>query len=460
MDVADAKNDSMAIEETDMRDREIWSNVARTWYNEAADKSPDVGRIQHHLAVLARPNIVQQLFFYTKSLVSVVPFANARDSILLLFNPLLDKSDSVRDKYPLVESSLVTAEGALFTRKSMEIFYANAKFFIDGLDGHITRQRAHWLTQGPEIAASLIAGVVDSGNDDNVIWKMYQEHMAATKSRKAQLAHLSDMEAVNTCDSEALKFWDMSDLDDVDRAPVEVNVADTGYCSTEVSLCNLHLLRAAIQINANRVGDRHIVPFMSFILGFLRSLAYVGKPLIFIEAYVPWYSIVTFLNTLGRSGVSDERVEAAVFPEALSGSGRQLPEEFLARGNFWAQHVFPPDYFQHDITDEDERHLERASHIAPRNERCLFLGVQIAALGRYINYDTLTKRFSVTELALQLERESPPILQGLIRLASHTLAAQPYATPEGSGAETINTPTLSARTAETDPDYVMIAPDD
>src|SRR5271169_4614520 len=63
----------MAIEEADERDREIWSGVARMWYNKAADRSPNVGRIQHHLAVLARPNIVQQLFYYSKALVSVVP---------------------------------------------------------------------------------------------------------------------------------------------------------------------------------------------------------------------------------------------------------------------------------------------------------------------------------------------------------------------------------------------------
>src|SRR2546423_14088090 len=53
----------MAIEEADLRDREVWSGVARMWYHKAADKSPNVGRIQHHLAVLARPNIIKQLFF-------------------------------------------------------------------------------------------------------------------------------------------------------------------------------------------------------------------------------------------------------------------------------------------------------------------------------------------------------------------------------------------------------------
>src|SRR5271155_5003971 len=75
----------MAIEEADLRDHEVWSGVARMWYNKAADKSPNVGRIQHHLAVLTRPNVIQQLFYYSKALVSLIPFQNARESIMLLF---------------------------------------------------------------------------------------------------------------------------------------------------------------------------------------------------------------------------------------------------------------------------------------------------------------------------------------------------------------------------------------
>ena len=67
----------MATEEADLRDREVWPGVARMWYNKATDKSRNVGRIQHHLAVLARPNIVQQLFHYSKALGSVIPSQNA-----------------------------------------------------------------------------------------------------------------------------------------------------------------------------------------------------------------------------------------------------------------------------------------------------------------------------------------------------------------------------------------------
>ncbi|KAF8249140.1 hypothetical protein K440DRAFT_544295 [Wilcoxina mikolae CBS 423.85] len=54
----------MAIEDDDVRDREVWQNVARFWYSKAVDKTPYVGRLYHHLAILARPNILQQLFYY------------------------------------------------------------------------------------------------------------------------------------------------------------------------------------------------------------------------------------------------------------------------------------------------------------------------------------------------------------------------------------------------------------
>jgi hypothetical protein len=45
---------SMAIEEADLRDREVWSGVARMWYNRAADERLDTGSISPPLAVLAR----------------------------------------------------------------------------------------------------------------------------------------------------------------------------------------------------------------------------------------------------------------------------------------------------------------------------------------------------------------------------------------------------------------------
>ncbi|KAK8011843.1 AT hook motif family protein [Apiospora arundinis] len=54
----------MAIEDDDVRDREVWTSVSQRWYSKASDVVPYTGRLYHHLAILARPNALQQLFYY------------------------------------------------------------------------------------------------------------------------------------------------------------------------------------------------------------------------------------------------------------------------------------------------------------------------------------------------------------------------------------------------------------
>jgi len=44
----------MAIEDNNIRDREVWTAVSRGWYSKASDKGPTTGRLDHHLAILAR----------------------------------------------------------------------------------------------------------------------------------------------------------------------------------------------------------------------------------------------------------------------------------------------------------------------------------------------------------------------------------------------------------------------
>jgi hypothetical protein len=86
----------MAIEDDDIRDREVWTQVARQWYLKASDRSPETGRLYHHLAILARPNALQQLFFFCKALSVPQPFIAARESILTLLQPTLDGEQARR----------------------------------------------------------------------------------------------------------------------------------------------------------------------------------------------------------------------------------------------------------------------------------------------------------------------------------------------------------------------------
>lgn len=48
------------------------------------------------------------------------------------------------------------------------------------------------------------------------------------------------------------------------------------------------------------------------------------------------------------------------FPQQLSETRRQLPEDFVMRGLIWALHHFLPEFFSRQIVDEDERNLEPA----------------------------------------------------------------------------------------------------
>ncbi|KAK4444443.1 hypothetical protein QBC34DRAFT_184431 [Podospora aff. communis PSN243] len=60
-------------------DREVWTSVSRGWYSKASEKAPSMGRLYHHLAILARPNALQQVLCFTGSLYQSIPFQSVED---------------------------------------------------------------------------------------------------------------------------------------------------------------------------------------------------------------------------------------------------------------------------------------------------------------------------------------------------------------------------------------------
>lgn len=142
----------MAIEDDDVRDREVWQNVARFWYSKAADKTPYVGRLYHHLAILARPNILQQLFYYCKSLGVSQPFTSARESILTVFDPIFNPDVFAARSQP-VDASFIQLHSITFTHIEFEKFDVAIDAFLDLLDKHISRPRLEWKVLPPPLVA-------------------------------------------------------------------------------------------------------------------------------------------------------------------------------------------------------------------------------------------------------------------------------------------------------------------
>ncbi|KIW76073.1 hypothetical protein Z517_10818 [Fonsecaea pedrosoi CBS 271.37] len=437
----------MAIEEADLRDRETWSNVARMWYQKAADRSPDTGRIQHHLAVLARPNIVCQLFYYSKALISVNPFPNARDSIMLLFNPLLDvatppgqkaRPDAPPSKHSKLETSLVTAAGLLFTKGVIDQYCFQAERFTLELENHIARSGVNWKVQGPEVASALIALLFDFGSDNNYLWQIFRANHDKLKGsqpeaqqQQQQPPQQQQQEGSTTITPDPMakerihgEFWGHNSPINANAfrqatLPPEHRVNIKFESADEVTSYALPVWSKTISIVAGKLGDRNILPFLHLTLAFLWSLSYVPGALIYVEKYVPWNVLAVSLNSLSRSGVVDAHVESKEFPQQQSGTGRQLPEDFPMRGLVWAPYYFPSDFFEGQVVDEDERSLELPSHAAPRAERCLWLGVRLASLNRYFTYDASTKKYGCTNFALSLSGSA----------SMHTLRVQ---TPPGA----------------------------
>ncbi|KKA16301.1 hypothetical protein T310_10098 [Rasamsonia emersonii CBS 393.64] len=398
----------MAVEENDMRDREVWSGVARYWYNKAADKNPGIGRIQHHLAVLARPNILQQLFYYSKSLVSIQPFLSTRESILLLFNPLLDPARPVSSRYPPLLTAFVCAHGFLFTRGKINAFTMSAHQFLSSLGTYIGRIGAVFREQGVYIASSNYAAIFDFGQSDAILPRMFEPRA------------LQEIPSSSARYESAQRFWESH----TSSSSLELSVLsqrdgprsedDRFSSSIQVLSFASHLAFSTLRIILGQIGDKNVLPSVHLSLAFLWSMALVPTSMTYIEADVPWVQIASFLNTLIRPDMDMSKVEDEQFPSYETGSSRQLPEDFLIRGQAWSQLYYPEHFF--DVTaDEEERSIELPSVIVPRTHRCLWLGVRIASFKCWITYDSDRKVFLPTPFAYELEnaaRQHNP-LQGV-----------------------------------------------
>ncbi|KAF4466808.1 hypothetical protein FALBO_6334 [Fusarium albosuccineum] len=158
----------MAIEDDDIRDREVWTGVSRHWYSKASDKSPTTGRLYHHLAILARPNALQQLYYYTKSLCVPIPFSSARESIMTLFDPVLSNSPT---RLAPIDAAFVRVHGILFSGKSKDKLQESMDEFINQLDGYIGRSTKRWLESGYYIGITLGCSLLGYGAESNVLMR-------------------------------------------------------------------------------------------------------------------------------------------------------------------------------------------------------------------------------------------------------------------------------------------------
>ena len=358
----------MAIEDDDIRDREVWTGVARHWYSKASDKAPTTGRLYHHLAILARPNALQQLFFYSKSLCVAVPFTSARESILTLFDPILN-TDNGPGQYrlPQLDTAFVKAHGLLFTNKEIEMRFEPAvNDFLGLLDNQIGRVTRKFMEQGYHIAVANSVALLGFASKDNVL-------MRAISSAK----------------------------DDTD---VEME----GTSSEELSLSFMsaqHLYNSSLEIVLQRIGDPNVLPFIHVTLVFMYRMSRHAGAMSILRAAFPWELLSVMLNTLLMSSETKATIGGTTFPSPEKDDVRPLPEDFALRGLLWAEDYFPAEWFTNEKIDEEEKYHERASMTPQRKERIIWLAVRIAeSAGSGLNFDYDKLNSNKPKFSAQIEQ--------------------------------------------------------
>ena len=369
----------MAIEDDEPKDREVWSGVARFWYNKASDKSPTVGRLYHHLAILARPYTLEQLSLYTRSLTCVTPFESAKGSILTLFNPILEGKDSHYRKPNSFETIFIKAHGLLFTRKPGESFVPfdeTVRQLEDGLlERYICRAAARFKDIGVFAAVSNIAALFEygAGSKQGLSISFFRQAFEKTRLVKEEAS-------VHSLDTPA----DPMNLPSP-TGPPKTELTSLAV-SQESSLVVSHASKLAfmtLRISLKH-HDRNVIPLVHVYLVFLWSLLSVETAMEAVEQDVPWTEICSFLNLLTtkhRFSLSKSQSNGFSNPDNdKQDSGAPLAEDFVLRGQMYTQSYFPQHWFTDTMDDDDERTLDPPSMVEPREKRILWLGFQIASV--------------------------------------------------------------------------------
>jgi len=379
----------MAIEDEDIRDRETWAGVARFWYSKAADKSPNVGRLYHHLAILARPNVLQQLYFYNRALTCEQPFMSARESILTLFDPVLGRSNTTQSHISPVDTSFIRIHAFLF-EKTVKPFASTLAEFLPQLDNHVGRVTAKWKEQGAYVAITNVAALFNYGVPDSALRRIFNED-ARTREQSAQQQPSSP----KASEEGSLKSSSQSELGQNDTSK-SGRISSPIYEATFPYASRLNFSTARVVLQ--RIGDKNVLPFVHIFLAFVFRLALIPSDIFDSAAVlddVPWEEIAVFLNTLVKS----EKLNLRVIVEDIfcqdGGNSRPLPEDYFARGQVWAQHLFPKTWFD-NAQDEEERSLERASTVKARTDRVMWLGYRLASFGRWLEFNEGTKSWLVS----------------------------------------------------------------
>lgn len=358
----------MAIEENNRRERETWTRVSRTWYSKASHMNPQAGRLYHHIAILSRPNAINQLHWYSKSLCVAQPFLSSRESSKTLFEPILTPLPGFLDRWKPLDIALLRIHSALWLNRCSQVIPPSLSAFASELKEYLEENIDSFVRNEPS----------DSPTDRNSLdrnsldW-VKQGHLIGIANCAAMFGYMADY---NPLAQFMLSLNNKGTLPEQSRETLE-NPSSHTMLSHAIAL-NLETHKVVF----STLRGYSVLPYLHTVLVFLWFFCpperHLGRRA--VELSVPWDLLALLLNGFLSSGMSDtalRRSKLDGFPHPPRGEEGPLRDDNALRGLLWATRYFPDTWFD-DYDPEDEPEIEEVSRSAERQIRVVWLGIRIA----------------------------------------------------------------------------------
>lgn len=362
----------MAVEERDAEIREIWTDRAREWYYAATDIFPSVGRLYHHLAIVARQNPVEQLFLYVKSLTVDLIFTGTRESVLILFQTVGREMPGV-GLITNVDYSFVQLHQTLFTKVDLDNMRTAGGDFIKLLTKALDYSSDpetpdFWGSRSTHMAICSIGSLYQYGAREG-IFRSFNEPNNAEKTTSTSEAQPPPPPPPPP---PAYEYTE--------------NVAEEPVVNLQFELARelaMRTLETFLSCNIESAKVLHVQAWLIFIDFFTRHRKGIMRN--FIELYLPWEELVSYINFVFKhTDYILDFSEQPTFPEIKGASA--TADDYALRALVWASDYFPKNYFI-DHSPESDRSFEHppgtqgaADNLRLRKERVLYLASRICVV--------------------------------------------------------------------------------
>jgi Est1-like DNA/RNA binding protein len=345
-----------AVEQHDKEVREIWRVTASNWYSIVVNKTPKIGRLYHHLAILAWPNDLKQLCLFCQSLTAAKPFNTSRESFQNFFENQSRSDDSTED----ITRSFTNVHAKIFTgnRDDAEEL---ASVFLDHLGAALKEAERNWGEIGEYMAFANIACLFEYGSNDAA--RAYFEIEGASGS-PSKSRDEGDEVIPQSCHSSTRTI------------PIPQDTKTVLLAST--------LFRGTFEVVMSESIDGNMLPFIHIVLAFLTSLLEIQIQRQMDEE--PWFHPDSLLRGFTKeilcsylNQLSHKSFPKPVDSEQIPYSGKNwyvpLPEDYSIRGQFWYPSYFPDDWFDTSYERED---ISQKDHNKERFMRIFWHGLKLA----------------------------------------------------------------------------------